>query len=700
MRGFNQLGKKVWTLILGINILFIWHLECRPSLEILDSRFPEQSDLRPEVVNDGQTMSEKQEVMRLLAVLENKSESQLGIKKDSLSSFASSYVFEGDIILTPVQVQAILDQTSRRRKRKLVSDEYRRWTLPINYRFDGTHDKSEQQEIQNAMKIWSEETCIEFKETNLFNGTGIVYTNEKGCWSYVGRQSSDAQQIVSIGSGCYQTGTIEHEIGHVIGFWHEHARPDRDDHITIINDNIKNDSKSNFVYESWRSILTYDIPYDVGSLMHYGSETFSKNGLRTIETKDPLMQRVLGQRYELSFYDVKLANLAYCKDVCYNKTLSSNCLHDGYQDPKNCSRCRCADGLSGDFCQYVAPSTGQCGGHVTLQWGDKKVLTSPGYPGNYYAGTKCNWMIESPNGTRISIKFTGLFLNYSSCDSSFIYYPCRDYVEVKYQGNLGATGGRFCCNNTRPLEPIVTHQNRSLILFRSRGEGQYGFNITVSISSCGGCYDSTFVQQPFCTKIENYTCKQTWNEIQKEPCTNMWMTLNCDQYKVVTKERYAVCYREVQYCCEGFDLIGTSCLKKGINLTGGDNLSVTYNIQSDTTSNDLLSSDALSQMTSWTEWSNCSRSCGGCGTQTRTRTCVSQDNCRKDFATAEERICNNNICMGFKKFCSSQKQIPFYAMCGFFQTCLRYRTETVYFVCDDLCCAGYSVQNDICVPDS
>ena len=37
--------------------------------------------------------------------------------------------------------------------------------------------------------------------------------------------------------------------------------------------------------------------------------------LTTVETRDPLMMRVIGQRQELSFYDVKLANKAYCEGV-------------------------------------------------------------------------------------------------------------------------------------------------------------------------------------------------------------------------------------------------------------------------------------------------------------------------------------------------------------------------------------------------
>jgi len=34
--------------------------------------------------------------------------------------------------------------------------------------------------------------------------------------------------------------------------------------------------------------------------------------MTTVETLDPFMTRVIGQRQELSFYDVKLANKAYC----------------------------------------------------------------------------------------------------------------------------------------------------------------------------------------------------------------------------------------------------------------------------------------------------------------------------------------------------------------------------------------------------
>lgn len=58
------------------------------------------------------------------------------------------------------------------------------------------------------------------------------------CCSYVGRRGGGPQAI-SIGKNCDKFGIVVHELGHVVGFWHEHTRPDRDEHVSIIRDNIQ-----------------------------------------------------------------------------------------------------------------------------------------------------------------------------------------------------------------------------------------------------------------------------------------------------------------------------------------------------------------------------------------------------------------------------------------------------------------------------
>ena len=45
-------------------------------------------------------------------------------------------------------------------------------------------------------------------------------------------------QAISIGKNCDKFGIVVHELGHVVGFWHEHTRPDRDENVQIITENI------------------------------------------------------------------------------------------------------------------------------------------------------------------------------------------------------------------------------------------------------------------------------------------------------------------------------------------------------------------------------------------------------------------------------------------------------------------------------
>ena len=57
------------------------------------------------------------------------------------------------------------------------------------------------------------------------------------CCSYVGK-SGEGRQDVSIGKNCDKFGIVVHELGHVVGFWHEHTRPDRDKYIDIVMENV------------------------------------------------------------------------------------------------------------------------------------------------------------------------------------------------------------------------------------------------------------------------------------------------------------------------------------------------------------------------------------------------------------------------------------------------------------------------------
>ncbi len=72
----------------------------------------------------------------------------------------------------------------------------------------------------------------------MFSNSWLALFKNKRCCSFVGRRGAGPQAI-SIGKNCDKFGIVVHELGHVIGFWHEHTRPDRDEHVDIFRENIQ-----------------------------------------------------------------------------------------------------------------------------------------------------------------------------------------------------------------------------------------------------------------------------------------------------------------------------------------------------------------------------------------------------------------------------------------------------------------------------
>jgi hypothetical protein len=154
--------------------------------------------------------------------------------------------------------------------------------------------------IRKAIRRWEAETCIRFDQVNDVTNQKINYlrfVKNAGCFSAVGfAPSTQGYQDISLGDGCmnvsfftfasamkqgddevdflvfvFQNGVILHEIGHALGFFHEHSRPDRDDHVSIVSSNIVKSNEFNFEKFSADLIDLAGMPYDYASNMHYGS---------------------------------------------------------------------------------------------------------------------------------------------------------------------------------------------------------------------------------------------------------------------------------------------------------------------------------------------------------------------------------------------------------------------------------------------
>ena len=141
------------------------------------------------------------------------------------------------------------------------------------------------------------------------------------CRSFIGRVPEYYQpQGVTLGAGCVNSGTVIHEIGHVCGFYHEHTRHDRDEHIRVLTENIRSQSlhrEFNKLREGDANTLGYG--YDYASVMHYSSDTFAVSGRDTIVSRQPNIP-VGGD--ELSPLDIAKTNALYkCGEYHFQEVL-------------------------------------------------------------------------------------------------------------------------------------------------------------------------------------------------------------------------------------------------------------------------------------------------------------------------------------------------------------------------------------------
>lgn len=100
----------------------------------------------------------------------------------------------------------------------------------------------------------------------------------------------------------------------MVGFWHEHTRPDRDKFVDIFHANIDDGQDYNFDKAKPEEIHSLSETYDYFSIMHYARDTFARAAmLDTILPKSsgagPRPQ--IGQRLQLSEGDIRQTNKLY-----------------------------------------------------------------------------------------------------------------------------------------------------------------------------------------------------------------------------------------------------------------------------------------------------------------------------------------------------------------------------------------------------
>jgi hypothetical protein len=108
--------------------------------------------------------------------------------------------------------------------------------------------------------------------------------NSGECEATVGRAGGEQMVGGSGGSNnpC-SLATVLHEMGHVVGLWHEQSRPDRNTYISVNYDNLIKGSISNF-NQIYDNAQTFGTLFDYASIMEYPAFSFSRNGGPAIES--------------------------------------------------------------------------------------------------------------------------------------------------------------------------------------------------------------------------------------------------------------------------------------------------------------------------------------------------------------------------------------------------------------------------------
>ncbi|XP_048400716.1 dorsal-ventral patterning tolloid-like protein 1 isoform X2 [Stegostoma tigrinum] len=303
----------------------------------------------------------------------------------------------------------------------------------IPYVIGGNFTGSQRAMFKQAMRHWEKHTCVTFIE-RVDEESYIVFTYRPcGCCSYVGRRGNGPQAI-SIGKNCDKFGIVVHELGHVIGFWHEHTRPDRDDHVTIIRENIQPGQEYNFLKMEPGEVNSLGEAYDFNSIMHYARNTFSRGMfLDTIlpGRDENGIRPAIGQRARLSKGDIAQARKLYRCPAC-GETLQES---------------------TGNF-------------------------SSPGFPNGYPSYTHCVWRISVTPGEKIVLNFTIMDL----FKSRLCWY---DYIEVRDgYWRKAPLLGRYC--GDKLPEVLTSSDSRMWIEFRSSSNWVGKGFAAVYEAICGG----------------------------------------------------------------------------------------------------------------------------------------------------------------------------------------------------------------------
>ncbi|CEG06136.1 Astacin-like metalloendopeptidase [Strongyloides ratti] len=325
-----------------------------------------------------------------------------------------------------------------------------RWDSFIDYyvSFPLGHSK-----IKKVINVLETTTCLRFREAKSLYGcvSGILFVSSTRCHSHLGRETDRNWQRIEIARECYNEGEILQLILRTLGVIYEHNRVDRNYFVQVVEENILPFAKKHF--ELFRKSVFNDkfLPYEYGSIMHFGMYNYSRNGGKTLVTFNRLYENTMGQHDMITFNDIRTLNMHFCSDVCRNRII---CENYGYQNPNNCNQCLCIEGYAGVSCEKTAKTRPFCSKSVFL-------VTNKPLFWNITGVKHCVYHLKANNFHKIKIVLLKVRMDTSfsmMCSSS-------DTLEIKFLRNKSLTGARFCHQKFPKF--IKSHDNYVIIQYKS-----------------------------------------------------------------------------------------------------------------------------------------------------------------------------------------------------------------------------------------
>jgi uncharacterized protein (TIGR03437 family) len=164
--------------------------------------------------------------------------------------------------------------------------------------------------IANAIQIYSDNTPIRWvprtNEANYVMFRAVAASSNECGDSLVGMQGGSQDLNLSSATECGGVSSAVHEMGHTIGFEHEMTRANRNFYVNILYQNMDKNEYGQFDQDLTQVDL---LPYDYGSIMHYGGDGFMRNDFNTIATIPPGI--VLSNNVGLSAGDAEAVRTIY-----------------------------------------------------------------------------------------------------------------------------------------------------------------------------------------------------------------------------------------------------------------------------------------------------------------------------------------------------------------------------------------------------